>query len=106
MASGKAGSMASRSTAEESQCGWRAKARVGESSISEMVLERQGPRPGWALSEQLSGSVTDPSPALSVASFSCLLRNPLLTEGPSVPGPVLVGAEDTALPSEGSPSLV
>lgn len=50
---GKAGSTASRSTAEESHCGWSAEAKVGERNISETVLERQGPRPGWALSEQL-----------------------------------------------------
>lgn len=47
------GSTAGRSTAEESHCGWRAEAKVGERSISATVLERQGPRPGWALSEQL-----------------------------------------------------
>lgn len=67
------GSKAIRSTADENQCGWRAEAIVGESGISEMVLESQGPRPGWPLSEQLSGRVTDPSPVPSLASFSYLL---------------------------------
>lgn len=57
---------------EESQCGRKTKARGKESGISEMVLESQGARPGWALLEQLSGWVTDLSPAPSLPSFSYL----------------------------------
>lgn len=75
------GSEARRSTAEHSQSSWRAEARGGGRGISEMVLESQL---AWALSEQLSWRVTDPSPAPSLASFSYLLINSLLTEAPSL----------------------
>lgn len=63
-----------------------------------MVLESQL---AWTLSEQLSWRVTDPSPAPSLASFSYLLMNSLLTEAPSM----LADAKDTALSSKGSWSL-
>lgn len=65
-----------RCTVEESQCGWRMrvrKARGEESAIFKMVRESQGPRPGHALLEYLSGRMTDPSSAPSLTSVAYLL---------------------------------
>lgn len=56
-------------------------ARDRESGVSEMVLESQGPRQAGPCQSN-SRRVTDLSPASSLASFSYLLVNPVLTEGP------------------------
>lgn len=49
------------------------KARGEESAIFKMVRESQGPRPGHALLEYLSGRMTDPSSAPSLTSVAYLL---------------------------------